>query len=354
MRLTQHIVNKVRNTARGFGILELMIAMAISLLLLAGVSTLFVSSKSTYETIDRLSRVQENGRFALDEMVSDVRSAGYPGCARAVRAWHSTVNTPAALPWNFDQLVAGFEADSASTWAPSLDASVVSATPGNDVLVLRVPKRNAPSVRLSNTLATRTADVVVPNTNPAPFASGDLVKLMSCDAQTIFQVTGYSAGTISHALSSATVTAPGNVTNDLGYLFKAGAEIIPVNTVVYYVRTGTAGDSLWRRIGTNTPEELVEGIDGMQVLYGVNTDDDADHTADDYQTAKDVENNNLWGRVVSVKVALLARSINEYGSNTDSKTYSLLGTLGATLGPYNDRRLREVFTSTITIRNRAS
>ena len=52
--------------SRGFSVIELMVAMAISLLLLGGVISIFVSSKSSYETNERLSRIQENGRFALN------------------------------------------------------------------------------------------------------------------------------------------------------------------------------------------------------------------------------------------------------------------------------------------------
>ena len=50
----------------GFGVVELMVAMAISLLLLGGVVTLFTSSKTTYERVEHLSRIQETGRFALE------------------------------------------------------------------------------------------------------------------------------------------------------------------------------------------------------------------------------------------------------------------------------------------------
>jgi len=53
-------------------------------------------------------------------------------------------------------------------------------------------------------------------------------------------------------------------------------------------------------------------------------------------------------------VAVLARSIDENGVGKDKQTYLLLGGTagnGANYGPFNDRRLRAVFTTTITLRN---
>src|SRR5690606_32670244 len=54
--------SRLRSAVLGFSVVELMVAMAISLLLLAGVVAIFSSSRSSYETTTRLSRIQENGR----------------------------------------------------------------------------------------------------------------------------------------------------------------------------------------------------------------------------------------------------------------------------------------------------
>jgi hypothetical protein len=53
--------------------------------------------------------------------------------------------------------------------------------------------------------------------------------------------------------------------------------------------------------------------------------------------------------VISVSVALLARSLEEYGVDTDRRSYSLLD---VTVAAPADRRLREVFSATASIRNR--
>src|SRR5690349_20318598 len=69
-----------RSASSGITLVELMVGMTLSLILLAGVLAIFASSRKTYETIDRLSRIQESGRFALETIVHDLRAAGYIGC----------------------------------------------------------------------------------------------------------------------------------------------------------------------------------------------------------------------------------------------------------------------------------
>ena len=67
-------------TQLGFSLVELMIAMVLGLLLLAGVVNVQISSKETFQTSDDLSRVQENGRFALDILASVKSQPSTEGC----------------------------------------------------------------------------------------------------------------------------------------------------------------------------------------------------------------------------------------------------------------------------------
>lgn len=51
---------------RGLTLMEVMVAITISLILLAGVMQIFLGSRQTYRMQDGLARLQENGRFAMD------------------------------------------------------------------------------------------------------------------------------------------------------------------------------------------------------------------------------------------------------------------------------------------------
>ena len=64
---------------RGFSLVELMVALLITLILMAGIGQIFLSSKKSFLIQDTLGRMQENGRYALETVAQDVRRAGYWG-----------------------------------------------------------------------------------------------------------------------------------------------------------------------------------------------------------------------------------------------------------------------------------
>jgi type IV pilus assembly protein PilW len=61
----------------GLTLVEMMIAMTLGLLLMAGVTQIFISNKQTYSTTQTLGQVEDNGRFALSFLVKSIRNAGY-------------------------------------------------------------------------------------------------------------------------------------------------------------------------------------------------------------------------------------------------------------------------------------
>ncbi|NEZ02731.1 prepilin-type N-terminal cleavage/methylation domain-containing protein [Wenzhouxiangella sp. XN201] len=77
MKYTSQNLICLRPTMRGFTLIELMVAMALSLFLIGGVVLMYASSKAAYLDSNQLSRLQENIRFASDYMVRDIRNAGF-------------------------------------------------------------------------------------------------------------------------------------------------------------------------------------------------------------------------------------------------------------------------------------
>jgi type IV pilus assembly protein PilW len=351
-------------TLRGFTVLEILVAMVISLFLLAGILTLFSNSRTSYETNDRLARIQENGRLALDMIARDVRGAGNLGCAKPNgKSLTNILNNSSDLLWNFAVPVQGFNASSTS-WAPALVSPVATdradtdgtgpdvdgPTPGNDVLVIRGPRRDT-SPQVVNTNMTGTASVLV-NKTAGGLKTGDIAIISSCTQASVFKVTSYTAstGTILHASGGSTAGA--NSSADINGQYDASASVVfPVEAVVYFVDTSTAapapgviGTSLWRRAGNNNPEEVVEGVDSFQVQFGVDTNNN--NLADAYRVASAVTN---WNQVVAVRVALLMRSLTPYGSDTDETDRTLLG---QSIPATHDHYQRLVFTTTMTLRNK--
>lgn len=68
---------QVSNTQRGFTLVELMIALTISLILLLVIGTVFTSSRQAFRIQEDNARIQESGRFALEILGRSIKQAGY-------------------------------------------------------------------------------------------------------------------------------------------------------------------------------------------------------------------------------------------------------------------------------------
>ena len=77
-QLDKHGISRPHRN-RGFSIVELMVALVITLILLGGIGQIFLSSKKSFTIQNTLGRQQENGRYAIDTISQDVRRAGYWG-----------------------------------------------------------------------------------------------------------------------------------------------------------------------------------------------------------------------------------------------------------------------------------
>jgi len=67
----------MRRRNRGFSLVELMVGLVVGLVVIAAVIAVFIGSRQTYQEIQRVTRLQENLRFATDFMTRDIRRAGY-------------------------------------------------------------------------------------------------------------------------------------------------------------------------------------------------------------------------------------------------------------------------------------
>ncbi|MEI6267315.1 MAG: PilW family protein [Methylococcaceae bacterium] len=329
----------------GLSLIEIMISLLIGAFLLGGVLQIFIGSKQTYRMQDGLSRLQENGRFALDFLASDIRMAGFIGCNSGATLTN-TLNTPTAFLYNFGTAIEGFEASSASAWTPAINAAITSPLGGSDVITIRRADDQSFTVAVHTTATadlTLDATATTENLKAAGFLTSAganhcaTAVVSDCSAAAFFQVSAVAGGTLSHNTGSG--CSPDNSTNNLGKTYVGGL-VYPVNTISFYVRENPSNQpSLYHRVGSNNAEELVEGIENMQITYGIDTD--ADGSANQYLNAP----TGNWAQVISVRVVLTARSIDDNLTST-SRTYTYKG---ATV---TDRRLTRNFTATIALRNR--
>lgn len=334
---------------RGLTLVELMISLTLGLLITLAIGYLYTGSRQTYRVNDNVARMQENGRYAMEMIGRDLRMAGYWGCASGlVSAPVNTLNNNSDYAYDFGKPVQGHEAIGTNSWSPPLDASILGALAGTDVLTLRTTFGKGIRV-LQHPGGTPPGSADLKVSVGSGLVAGDIVLVSDCRDAAVFQITNIntSAG-MDNVVHNTGIGAPGNATKALGKEY-VGGEIMRITTVTYYIRPNAAGRPALYRLSRGTAEELVENVENMQVTYGVDTD--GDQAVDVYRTANNVTD---WGAVRSVRVRLLLVSPDDNLAEAP-QTYSFVDTDGDGVPnsvTATDRRLRYVFTSTIGLRNR--
>lgn len=346
---------------KGLSLIELMVALVVGLILLGGVSKIFLDSKNTYNFQQALARIQENGRIALEFLGRDIRMAGYTGCASGeYTSITNTLNNSSTLAYDFSRGVRGF--DVTSTVPVDLSALNPSPLLGTDVLVVKGPVGDGVKIMQNNNSSQLFAENKGVESGAcgngtdriSGICQGDILMVADCTKARIFQSGNIQATgqpnefNLTHPASGT----PGNAISSWGGAsapesekFGTDSEIIKMNTVYYYIANGAANQpALYQKIGADgAAQEILEGVENMQLLYGRDTG--TDFVPDRYDTATAVSAANAWDRVGAVRVQLLMRSVES--DVTDApQAYSFNG---AAVTP-GDRRLRHVFVSTIGVR----
>lgn len=93
----------MKKQSRGFGLIELMVALTLGLIILLGVSQIFLSAKNTYLAQNASSAMQEDARYALSRMLQEIRMVGMFGCVSTVTADATATDWTASVlyPINF-------------------------------------------------------------------------------------------------------------------------------------------------------------------------------------------------------------------------------------------------------------
>jgi len=88
--------NPAKKRERGFTLTELLIAMAISLVVIASISSVFISQRKTYDVQEQITEMIQNGRAAMDMISGEIRMTGYGAPPTSnLSAWITWVTSPA-------------------------------------------------------------------------------------------------------------------------------------------------------------------------------------------------------------------------------------------------------------------
>ena len=307
---------------QGMSLVELMVAMLISLFLTAGLFTMFSMSSSNVTTTSQFNQLQENGRIALAIMERDLSQLGFMGDITGTDFIIGTNTTLLSTAVTADCVGAGLN-----------NASFPNAQPAH-------------FRRLWGYEHGVSAE---PLTCVSPNSGTDVIQIKRLigPPPTVLTSTRYYAATE----SSEIVFFDGNATPPT----LLNSRVWEYQHHVYFIRDDGSTPVLRRRTlsinnGMNNEEQLVEGIENMRIMYGF--DNDGDGTADSYMPAQNVTSlmwdNELFQRLVALRVFLLVRASEEDNSYKNDNKYSLGD---KTIGPLNDKYRRKVVSSTIILEN---
>ncbi len=354
----------------GFSLVELLIAMGIGFVLLAGLISVFASSSRAHRELQQASQQMDNGSFALDTISSDLQLAGFYG------QFYDLPAAPAALPdpcetANANNLQAalalpaqlysasdyGTRVDLSATTCAAYGLTVANLLPGTDVLVIRRADARtlAPSdvpidreVYIQSTIAAAELQFGASGTSIGTTrkADGTSTSLFRKDGTTAAEIRKYHV----HIYFIAPCNLPtggGDVctgpTDDSGR---------PVPTLKRLELTASGGVTTMKIV------PIAEGIENLQVELGIDnspataqplTGFIGDGAADLYTaTPSPAEMPNA----TSAMVYLLARSVEPSVGYSDGKFYNL-GLAGAT-GVAGDQYRRHVFNNAVRLVNASS
>lgn len=369
-----------RTAERGFSLTEIMVALTISLILLAGVLTIMSSSKRTYVLQDQLGQLQENARFVIDDISYNLRMAGFYGCS----------NTPPTGATNLVPidgvndstiLVAFRNADDEYLVDPDLKpASANKNQPPSDILEISTfgkstdlcdtatnPKAAQNILQLD---APSNSTFYLPNVDYPIGSEGDSIILSDCGGSKVYEIDTRNDDTV-------------NVKNGFQRTFRCPVDLFKGEgeTVRYEVRainkdnnTASANDphdgyALFRTDPSDPDGKMrlfVDGVESLQVRLGIDTDPAEPRVADRFIELPSNANDVPTGDIVSVRISLLMRTPNyqsvipdvtnpdEYAfvldpasDNADLQSYKPMKVNLANEKGYRHR----VFTTTIQVRN---
>lgn len=282
---------------RGITLVEILIALVVSLVLIAGVGTVYTSSKRNYQARDQLSSIDENARVALETLKRHLEHAGY--AANGV----FPLEHPFLLQGTHEPekvgCAGGFNIKTRSSFYFTQDGGIPA--PGANV------RNDAIGIALlgDNRMFRDCGNGLLPagcRREEAPTSKAALI---------------YNSFNLDQPSSAK---------------YNSVGDVIPA----LYCSGSLSGQRTM----------VAQGIESIEFMYGI--DLGGDGTVERYANADEVAADE-WGRVVSIKVALLVKSLEPVFPDKKARSYSLLDDVVVSK---DDRYQRAVYTAVIQLRNR--
>lgn len=287
---------------QGFTLVELMVTLVISLLVLMAGISFYMMSRSSYDTINDNANLEERGNFALSTMMRLMRQTSY---VPFVDGSGGMMSIP-------DNMIVGVDSCSNPNDSETLACGAGPAINGSDAVIIRYFGVG------------QQADRTLPD--------GSVV---DCSGQGVAGFTDIDSAAAQRGLSILFIGTGANGKPSLMCKYRDRAAGGQESTTVYHT------------------QELVPGVENMQLLYGLSTN--GDDVPDKYATASTM-NTSDWAKVQTVKIALVVRADSASADAGAPAAIALFGPLyngdNATYTPTVDTKsARKLYYATIQIRN---
>jgi type IV pilus assembly protein PilW len=274
-----------RQGQTGFGMVELLVAVALGLIIIAGVVSLFVNNQRSFATNESMARLQENARISFELMAREVRQAGGNACGARVYANMNSGAHPAdpavtPIDWQVDWengTVVGYGSEDT---IPGVTTGTAATNHVEDTDAIKVLS-GASGDTYDVTAHVPSTQTITLDGKKGP-AANDLV--MICDSRTAALFTASKGTTVvdDYEMGHAATNGAGTAVNcgvDLAYPtncdtatgareFKVGSKVNKLTAAIWYVGyNGRGGKSLFRLNEKDTAEEIAEGVEDLQLDY---------------------------------------------------------------------------------------
>ena len=350
----------MRSLARqtGLSLIEMMVAITISLFMLVGLVSVFATSNQTYMDLGRASQQIENGRFATQLLVDDISHAGFYGRYSQTPVLPGTLPDP-CVNTNTGGLLRDATALPLQGYAsypiPALSCLPAANNLTGAILVVR---------RVDSSMTPKAGDA---NNIPAGALNADgpdIIYLQSNADSTALPVIAKATGAGGDCVGNTGEAAIFSLRNKDGLC----APIRRYHVHIYFIApcsVATGANSVCTAADDTIPTlkrleltqdgvllavvPLVEGVENLQIGYGIDTDKDG--VPDTTYTATPALAD--WPNVVAVRINVLSRQIEPTNGYVDPKTYDMGVAMPGGYAPGGGYK-RHVYNQVIRIVNPAS
>lgn len=275
-----------RSQPQGFSLIEVLLALVLSMVVMNGVLMMWLSLKNTGRTQEEVAQWQENGRLLSHILSRDLRVAGFIGCGHLSRDFPVLNHTHnSAFNLSLNNSLQGYEGDAVGVYYLALTpvVSLQADTHYNQLITGEKPV----------------------------LKKGDVLLISTCSHAEIFQLAQVQTLSKQHQQ----ILTP---TENLNYLYTPTDQLgFLIKNTYFIANTGRKDNfnhpitALYVEEISGKNREILPNIASMKIFYALQTG-----ASPTYLSAAQISANQNWSLVKQVKIVFLLKSAQK---NLDKK-----------------------------------